>query len=58
MEDEALMAVFCSDGPENGYRVPLSGAAGATRVEIGGRMFQWDGTLDEHGDARYRPENT
>jgi hypothetical protein len=53
------MAVFCSDGPENGRRVPLSRAPGETSIALGDldgvQVFAWDGTYDEHGDACYRP---
>ena len=53
------MAVFCNDGPENGYRVPLSRPPEETSIALGDlggvQVFTWDGTYDENGDARYRP---
>lgn len=54
-ENSQVMAVLCSDGPENGFRVELDAPVGESRVSGAGGVFSWDGTYDENGDARYRP---
>lgn len=56
-EEAGWRVVFHSDGPENGCRVRLQipGNDIAMGDESGVTRFSWDGTYDEHGDARYRP---
>ncbi len=56
MDDEGRgpWVTICSDGPENGVRLRPASLATKLEVERTGRVFAWDGTYDENGDARYR----
>jgi hypothetical protein len=48
------MAVFCSDHIADGFRMPLYREPERTTFSCGDRVFHWDGTYDENGDARFR----
>jgi hypothetical protein len=55
-EDAGAWIVFCSEGPENGRRVRTHALSHDIVMgdEQGVTRFRWDGTYDDHGDARYR----